>query len=59
MVSTNTLTLAVMVGGYISQYHLDTLINRYFIGIDIFDNVQPPPPYTRVTQSNKNTKMHL
>lgn len=49
MVSTNTLTLAVMVGGYITQYHLDTLINRYFIGIDIFDNVHPPP--TRVSQS--------
>lgn len=24
-----------MVGGYISQYHLDTLINNYFIRIDI------------------------
>lgn len=48
MVSTNTLTLAVMVGGYITQYHLDTLINRYFIGIDIFDNVHPP---SRVSQS--------
>lgn len=40
---TNTLTLEEIVDMYISQYRLDTLINRYFSRTDIFDNVHTLP----------------
>lgn len=50
---TNTLTLEEIEDGYISQYCLDTLMNRYFSRTDISDNVHPSPFYTTIIKQQK------